>query len=80
MAYCSEPCGSYFVETHDDLGQVHGHGLEGQKMSHRQKQEDIARDLSQLVSEEYRDDIVKHMAKMEVKSLTLSEFYTLLMD
>ena len=67
MAYYPEPCDSYFVESHGGHGRFYRDTFEEGKW---QKQEDIGRGLSRLASDDYRNDIVHHMAKMEVKSLT----------
>lgn len=69
MAYFHRPCESYFVETHDD----HVRSYEAERRERKRQadlytQSAIATELSQLVSEDYREDIVQHMEKMEVSS------------
>lgn len=70
MAYFHRPCESYFVETHDD----HVRSYEAERRERKRQadlytQSAIATELSQLVSEDYREDIIQHMEKMEVSSL-----------
>lgn len=74
MAYYSES-GDYFVENHDGHGRYYRGSLEEEK---QQTQGNIGKGLSRLASDEYRIDIVHHMAKMEVKSLVESHSCILL--
>lgn len=69
MAYFHRPCESYFIESHDD----HVRSYEAERRERKRQtdlytQSAIATELSQLVSEDYREDIVQHMEKMEVSS------------
>ena len=69
MAYYHKQCDSYFVESHEDeerrfLGQLR----ERDRRQKWQTQLEIAEELSQLTSCEYRDDILQHMETMEVKA------------
>ncbi len=70
MAYFHRPCESYFVESHDDhrIRSYESERRERKKQTDLYTQNAIASELSQLVSEDYRDDIVQHMEKMEVIS------------
>lgn len=67
MAYFHRPCESYFVETHDDnVRSYEAERRERKRQADLYTQSAIATELSQLVSEDYREDIVQHMEKMEV--------------
>ena len=74
MAYCPRSYDDYFVESYDDHGKPY---RENAKVQEQQKKREIqcaiAEELSQLASEEYRDDILSHMEKMEVSR---SDFLT----
>lgn len=67
MAYCHQSYDDYFVEPCDDRGRSFraNSRLEEQQRK-REIQFEIAEELSQLDSDEYRDDILMHMEKMEV--------------
>lgn len=67
MAYCHQSYDDFFVEPCDDRGRsFRGNVRLEEQQRKREAQCLIAEDLSQLVSEEYRGDILKHMEKMEV--------------
>lgn len=67
MAYFHRPCESYFVETDDDnFRSYEAERRERKRQADLYTQSAIATELSQLVSEDYREDIVQHMEKMEV--------------
>lgn len=70
MAYCPQSYDDYFVESYDDRGKVIREKMR-QVEQHRKRevQLGIAEELSQLVSEEYRDDILSHMEKTELETL-----------
>lgn len=69
MAYFHRHCESYFVETHDDhVRSYEAERREGKRQADLYTQSAIATELSQLVSEDYREDIVLHMEKMEASS------------
>lgn len=67
MAYCPQPYDDYFVESYDNRGKTFREKLkqDGQRRK-REIQYSIAEELSQLASDEYRDDILSHMVKTEV--------------
>lgn len=69
MAYFHRPCESYFIESHDDhVRPYEAERRERKRQTDLYTQSAIATELSQLVSEDYREDIVHHMEKMEVSS------------
>ena len=71
MAYCHQSYDDYFVEPCDDRGRsFRGNVKLEEQQRKREIQFAIAEDLSQLASEEYRDDILIHMEKMEVGRAT----------
>lgn len=68
MAYYPPSYDDYYVETYEDLGKpFRERGQLEEQHRKREKQLAIAEELSQLASEEYRDDIVSHMETMEVR-------------
>lgn len=70
MAYYQNQCDSYFVESHE--GEENRFLEQLRERDRRQKwqtQLEIAEELSQLTSCEYRDDVLQHMETMEVKPL-----------
>lgn len=70
MAYYRNQCDSYFVESHEDQEKRFREELrERDRRQKWQTQLAIAEDLSQLISCEYRDDVLQHMETMEVKRL-----------
>lgn len=70
MAYYTEPCDSYFVESHDDQARAIRDGIrQREKKKNRQTQAAIADELSLLTSNEFREDILQHMERMEVSHL-----------
>ena len=73
MAYqARSQCDSYFVESHDDRARAFREDMrERERLMKRQTQLAIAEDLSNLTSAEYREDILHHMEKMEVKQIDL---------
>lgn len=74
MAYYSRPCESYFVESHEDHERLFREKcVQEHEHRNREVQFAIAEELSQLASEEYRDDILTHMEKMEVKNLDVHD-------
>lgn len=67
MAYYHQSCDSYFVESQEDHERMFREKYrKGEQQRNRDIQRSIADELSQLASEEYREDILKHMEKMEV--------------
>ncbi len=67
MAYYQQPCNSYFAECHEDREREHRDQVRDyERRAKRQTQVAIAEDLSRLASDEYREDILTHMEKMEV--------------
>lgn len=73
MAYCPQSYDDYFVESCDDRGRsFRGNVRLEEQQRKREIQFAIAEDLSQLASEEYRDDILSHMEKMEVSRTSSS--------
>lgn len=74
MAYCHQSYDDYFVEPCDDRGRSFpGDVRLEEQQRKREIQFAIAEDLSQLASEEYRDDILIHMEKMEVSHTASSD-------
>jgi len=64
-------CETSFVEC-EDQG-VFARAAEGRERAraiNRERQREIAEELSMLTSEEYQDDILDHMERMEVCCLT----------
>ena len=67
MAFYQQPCDSYFVEFHDDREKRFREDLrKRERLAKHQTQIAIEEELSQLVSYEYRDDVVQQMEHMEV--------------
>ena len=70
MAYYPQRCDSYFVEAHDDRERRYRDELrEQERLAKRQMQIAIAEQLSDIASQEYRDDHLRQMEKLEVKRL-----------
>ena len=70
MAYYQNQCDSYFVESHvDEENRFLEQLRERDRRQKWQAQLEIAEELSQLTSCEYRDDVLQHMETMEVKPL-----------
>ena len=70
MAYYRKQCDSYFVESHEAKENRFLEQLrERDRRQKWQTQLEIAEELSQLTSCEYRDDVLQHMETMEVKPL-----------
>jgi hypothetical protein len=68
MAYCPQSYDDYFVEPYDNRGKTFREKLrQDEQRRKREIQFSIAEELSQLASEEYRNDILGHMEKMEVR-------------
>ena len=68
MVYQQQICDSYFVETHTDREKRFREEMrEHERFAKKQTQLDIAEELSQLASQEYREDVLKHMELMEVR-------------
>lgn len=64
------PCESYFVESHDGCGrQARNEKLEEMRRKQLYMQGAMATELSQQTRDEYLDEILSHMEKMEVRSL-----------
>ena len=67
MAYYAQPCDSYFVESHESQERIIRDGIrERERLRKHHTQAAIAEELSLLASDEYRDDILQHMERMEV--------------
>lgn len=65
--YVQQPCDSYFVESHEAQERLKRDGIrERERQKKQQMQAAIAEDLSFLTSDEYREDILEHMEKMQV--------------
>lgn len=76
MAYQPhQPCETYFVES-DDYSWVQQQRQYQEKMAGRRKQQQMADELSRQATEQYHDDIVVHMQRMEVNILRHSLFGT----
>ena len=70
MAHYHSLCDSYFVESHEDQELRFREELrERDRRRKWERQLNIAEELSQLASREYRDDVLQHMEMMEVKRL-----------
>ena len=68
MAFQRQPCDSYFVESHDNSYSQRAN-QEYLKMVGRRRQQAMADELSRQACDLYMDDIVDHMADMEVNGL-----------
>lgn len=77
MAQFRPPCESYFVESHDEFDRpIRNDRAEYVRRMNLLTQGAIATELSQQAREQYLDDILQHMEKMEVRSLDKSNpFY-----
>ena len=64
MAYRSQPCDTYFVESQDSYTNVINQDYI--KMVGRRKQEAMADELSRQACDSYLEDIINHMKNMEV--------------
>ena len=72
MAYCHQPCDSYFVESHQGREKRFLDQLRARERHvKQQKQLEIADQLSLLASYEYKWDILQQMEIMEVKPFTI---------
>ena len=68
MAYYPHQCDSYFVESHDDRERRFRDDIrEQERQAKRQMQVAIAEQLSDIASQEYREDHLRQMEQMEVK-------------
>ena len=73
MAHHQQTCDSYFVEAHTDREKRFREEMrEHERFAKKQTQLDIAEELSQLASQEYREDVLKHMEFMEVRFIACS--------
>ena len=73
MAYYPQPCDSYFVESHDTRDRRFRDQIrEQERQAKRQTQVAIAEQLSDIASQEYRDDHLQQMEKLEVNYHDLS--------
>lgn len=62
-------CDSYFVDSHDDTEGMFARAAaerERQRGLAKQRQKELAQNLSQLTAEEYQEDVLDHMEFMEV--------------
>lgn len=67
MAYCHQSYDGCYVESCDDRERLsRGNARLEEQQRNREIQLDIAEELSQLASDEYRDDILMHMETTEV--------------
>lgn len=66
MAY-SHHDDSFFIES-DEPNFERMNARSAAKMLARQRQEDIASELCRLAADEYLEDILEHLATMEVRS------------
>jgi hypothetical protein len=64
----SHPNDSFFIES-DEPHHPRTNARDAAKMIARNRQEIIANELSRLAGEEYLEDIVRHMRRMEVHSM-----------
>jgi hypothetical protein len=62
-----QPCDTYFVEEQNTSYKPYN-PKEHAKLQARRRQDDMASELSRLTSDEYLDDILRHMEHMEVIS------------
>jgi hypothetical protein len=61
------PCDSYFVESVDDgLYAQRAREREHLRQAARQRQRELAEDLSRVTSEDYQEEILAHMEHIEV--------------
>ena len=69
MAYYQQTCDP-FLESVDDRGRIcREDAKEVERHVKRQRQLAIAEELSHLATEEYSEDVLRHMESMEVKHL-----------
>ena len=77
MAYYQQPCDSYFVEAYDDRGRFHRDEMRDRdRQAKRQKQVDMAEQLSSIASQEHRNDHLRQMEIMEVERLVPLYFHS----
>lgn len=70
-------CDSYFVENHDDDDGMFARAAaerEQQRQMAKVTQKALAEELSQATADEYQEDILSHMERMEVRHLHPSWF------
>lgn len=63
----AQPCETTFFVESDDGAQPSITPRQAAKMIARRKQELIANELSRLAADEYLEDIMRHMRRMEVR-------------
>lgn len=66
-------CDSYFVESHDDDEGIYARAAaerERQRGVAKLRQKALAEELSHGTSNEYRNDILRHMEVMEVREIS----------
>lgn len=79
MAQFRPSCESYFVESHDERGRpTRNDRLEYIRRINLLTQGAIATELSQQARDDYLDDILHHMEKMEVSSLDVPSAFMIL--
>ena len=65
-------CNSYFVETHDDDEGIYARAA-AERQRHRDagklRQKALAEELSRATAEEYQEDILDHMERMEAETM-----------
>lgn len=61
-----QPCDTFFVESYDDYRVPRMDPKEHARLIARERQYAMADELSQVTSDELRDDIMLHMLDMEV--------------
>jgi len=62
-------CESYFVDSHDDDDGVYARAASERERARgvaKLRQKALAEELSQLTADEYQEDILDHMERMEV--------------
>jgi len=65
-------CDSYFVETHDDDEGVFARAAAERERARnvaRLRQKSLAEELSRLTADEYQDDVLDHMERMEAETM-----------
>ena len=72
MAYYPQPCDSYFIESYDERGRFYRDEMrDRERQAKRQKQNAIADQLSSIATQEFREDHLRQMEMLEVKSLAI---------
>jgi hypothetical protein len=81
MSYSQHPqarygtCDTFFIQTDDDAFTIADRNRERARAIARIQHRELGSKLSQLVADEYQDDILDHMEFMEVRILNYLKFF-----